>query len=348
MRAIDIVKKSLLFLFALLFLLSPIHAAWSEPADDVTVRYYGSSTLLFDDGQTQILLDGFFSRQRYLPLLKRFSPDVGQIYETVTKTGVCIEVLPQHPHPDCSSGPRLNTIIPVHGHYDHAMDVGVLSRWSTVPTLSDPSIHAVMKATGKLSSSPLGIEEWKEPNKIDFDVEDDRDQHLQGTGKFNVRLIKGAHVRVYGIPIFPGTTSSKLKFPATIRELRAGTIVNVLIEHSGKRALIVPSAGSLMPLKRTDLGRIDTLFLSIGGLDVYPSGTLKSYWQRVIENVQPKTVYLIHWDSDRVPFDFDDPQFELARKSTMKVVMKILLSYNSTSLKVIAPPAIAKFKLFPD
>ncbi len=38
--------------------------ASASVADQVTVTWLGVSTLLFDDGETQILIDGFFSRGR--------------------------------------------------------------------------------------------------------------------------------------------------------------------------------------------------------------------------------------------------------------------------------------------
>ena len=40
----------------------PRYPTYEATADSVTVTWFGVTTLLFDDGETQVLIDGFFSR----------------------------------------------------------------------------------------------------------------------------------------------------------------------------------------------------------------------------------------------------------------------------------------------
>lgn len=76
----------------------------------LTVTWYGVATILFDDGDTQILIDGFFSRpSRTNPFAV---PDLDQIKRQLDRIGL---------H-------ELAAVTPVHSHFDHAMDVGAIAK----------------------------------------------------------------------------------------------------------------------------------------------------------------------------------------------------------------------------
>ncbi|HEX7719083.1 MAG TPA: MBL fold metallo-hydrolase, partial [Woeseiaceae bacterium] len=87
--------------------------------EQVTVTWLGISSLLFDDGETQILVDGTFSRVPLLDILtqRRLFSDVATVNYALAEYRL----------------DRLAAIIPVHSHFDHAMDVGhVANRTSAV------------------------------------------------------------------------------------------------------------------------------------------------------------------------------------------------------------------------
>src|SRR5688572_30741536 len=83
---------------------------WKQPAPPAAplkVRFLGVATLLLDDGETAIMTDGFFSRPgRLQSLFGKVEPDLQAIERGLAKAGVT----------------KLAAVIPVHSHYDHAMD----------------------------------------------------------------------------------------------------------------------------------------------------------------------------------------------------------------------------------
>ena len=73
----------------------------------VRVRFAGVATLVFDDGETRWMTDGFFSRPSWLRLaLTRIEPGPAAIERGLSSLDVT----------------QLAAVVPVHSHYDHAMD----------------------------------------------------------------------------------------------------------------------------------------------------------------------------------------------------------------------------------
>src|SRR4051794_22768247 len=83
------------------------------PADGrLSVTFLGVASLLIDDGDTALMTDGFFSRPS-LPkvALRKVAPDHGRIDAALAHAGV----------------DRLAAVLPVHTHFDHAMDSAVVA-----------------------------------------------------------------------------------------------------------------------------------------------------------------------------------------------------------------------------
>src|SRR5262245_4815717 len=77
------------------------------------VMFLGVSTLLFDDGETQVMTDGFFSRPDILTVgFREIEPNLGRISSALQRAGVS----------------RLAAVIPLHTHYDHALDAPEVAR----------------------------------------------------------------------------------------------------------------------------------------------------------------------------------------------------------------------------
>ena len=101
----------------------------AEPTLDsdgaVTVTWLGISTLLFDDGETQILTDGTFTRLHFSDflLLRRVRSDIASINYALNEFRIN----------------HLAAIIPVHSHFDHAMDVGNVANRTTAVILGSES-----------------------------------------------------------------------------------------------------------------------------------------------------------------------------------------------------------------
>ena len=127
-----LVKRLMLVLIALALLLAfslawlllfykspPVDPAWAlagsadVPPGAVTVRFTGTSTLLFSDGETSWMVDGWFSRPGPLDLLfGTIGPDLEAIERGLAANRVS----------------SLDVVFPVHSHYDHAMDAPEVAR----------------------------------------------------------------------------------------------------------------------------------------------------------------------------------------------------------------------------
>ena len=82
------------------------------PDAPLTVTWAGVTTLLIDDGTSALMTDGFFSRPGLLEVgLRRLSPSAPRIDGCLTRLGV----------------DRLEAVLPVHTHFDHAMDSAVVA-----------------------------------------------------------------------------------------------------------------------------------------------------------------------------------------------------------------------------
>ena len=84
----------------------------ADPDAALAVTWLGVSTLLVDDGTTAIMTDGFFSRPSMFDVgLRRLTPSDSANRLCLTRAKVN----------------RLAAVIPVHTHYDHALDTAAVA-----------------------------------------------------------------------------------------------------------------------------------------------------------------------------------------------------------------------------
>ena len=82
------------------------------PGAAPTVTWAGVTTLVVDDGASAVLTDGFFSRPSLLQVgLGRIAPSEPRIDGCLGRLGVR----------------QLDAVLPVHTHFDHAMDSAVVA-----------------------------------------------------------------------------------------------------------------------------------------------------------------------------------------------------------------------------
>src|SRR4051812_8027439 len=86
---------------------------------DLAVTFLGVASLLFDDGQHAVMTDGFFSRPSLLTVgLGRIRPDDDRIGSALARLGL----------DEPGGNTRLRAVVPVHTHFDHALDSAVVAR----------------------------------------------------------------------------------------------------------------------------------------------------------------------------------------------------------------------------
>ena len=87
-----------------------------RPGERLTARFMGVSTILLRDGETDILVDGFFSRPGLRTvLLRRLRPNPTRIHHALHR----------------AEAGTFTAILVAHAHYDHAMDSAVIAGLSS-------------------------------------------------------------------------------------------------------------------------------------------------------------------------------------------------------------------------
>src|SRR5688572_14188292 len=100
--------------------------AMPEATDDAGLRvtFLGVSTLLFRDSSAAILIDGFFTRPGILQVATgKIGPDPARIDAALAKAGIR----------------KLDAVITVHSHYDHAMDTPAVAERTGALVVGSPS-----------------------------------------------------------------------------------------------------------------------------------------------------------------------------------------------------------------
>ncbi|HNP34540.1 MAG TPA: MBL fold metallo-hydrolase [Woeseiaceae bacterium] len=238
----------------------------ASPTDGVTVTWFGVSTLLFDDGETQLLIDGFISRPGVLDLLAN---------RPVDNDAVTINYFLNEFHVD-----RLAAIIPVHSHYDHAMDVAALASRTSASIL------------GSESTAQIGRGAMLPPEQIVV-ITDGAEYQF---GEFTVRFILSLHAPIgwNGSVPLAGTIDSPLTLPAPITRFRNGDSYSIVISHPTGSALVQGSAG-FRPGALHGL-QVDTVFLGTGMLESLGRDYIHKYWTDTVTATGATTVIPVHFD----------------------------------------------------
>ncbi len=243
----------------------PYAPAAAANSTGVTVKWFGISTLLIDDGETQILTDGFFSRPGLFDLLLKrpIEPELAVIKKVI----------------DTHQMDRLAVVIPVHSHYDHAMDSGEVAKLTGATLLGSQST-AYAGQSSNLSSDKITVAKTNQPYTY---------------GKFKVTLFASKHAPLPSNAGIDGKIESIFHTPAPYTAWQLGQAYAVLIEHPEGSFLIQGSAG-FIPGALKDV-EVDAVFLGTGGLSMLPREYQQSYIYETVTLTNPKTVYTIHHDS---------------------------------------------------
>ena len=241
-------------------------------ADQVTVTWLGVSTLLFDDGETQLLIDGFFSRPSLADIvLKRpVTNDAATINYAMNEYRMR----------------RLAAIIPVHSHFDHAMDIGATANRSSASVLGSESSLAIARGAGVPEDQLTLVSTGQ---RYEF-------------GGFGVTLLPSNHAPVgwSGSVPYAGTIDTPLSMPQSVSSMREGGSFSVVIDHDQGTAIVQGSAG--FPDSALADYTADVVFLSVGGLETLGWDYVEQYWQALVTATGVRSVYPVHFDDFTRPF----------------------------------------------
>jgi L-ascorbate metabolism protein UlaG (beta-lactamase superfamily) len=232
------------------------------PESPVTVTWAGVTTLLIDDGSSAVMTDGFFSRPSLLDVgLRRLSPSEPRIDGCLARLGV----------------DRLEAVLPVHTHFDHAMDSAVVAGRTGARVVGGTSAMQVGRGCGLADDRLLTVTPG-EPVSL---------------GQYDVTLIEGDHCPP---DRFPGQITEPVVPPVKVSAYKCGEAWSTIVHHrpSEQAMLIVGSAGFVRGALSGK--RADVVYLGVGQLGLQPEQYLIDYWTETVRTVAARRVVLIHWD----------------------------------------------------
>lgn len=234
----------------------------------LAVTFLGVASLLLDDGETAVLTDGFFSRPSMAKVvLGKIAPDLDRIEAVLARAGV----------------DRLAAVLPVHSHYDHAMDSAVVAARTGADLVGGESTAYVGRGHG-LPAERIRVATPGEPMTY---------------GAFTLTLIESQHCPP---DRFPGQIAEPVVPPVRAGAYKCGEAWSILVEHaSGVSALLQGSAGFVAGSLAGR--RADVAYLGVGQLGVQGEDYLRSYWAETVEAVGATRVVLTHWDDFFRPLD---------------------------------------------
>lgn len=249
------------------------------PIAPLRVRFLGVATVLLDDGETAILTDGFFSRpDRMQTFLRKVEPDLDSITRGLARAGVALKGQPPAPG---RSG-RLAAVIPLHSHYDHAMDAPEVALRTGAVLLGSESTANVGRGWG-LPEAQIRVAAMGQPMQF---------------GRFTITLYPSLHAPTG----FTGAEITQpLKPPVRASEYKEGQSYAMLVQHDGRALLVTGSAG-FMPGALKGV-HAEVVLLGIGSLGQRSDAHRQDYWREVVQASGAKRVIPIHWDDFWLPSD---------------------------------------------
>lgn len=245
------------------------------PASPVRATFVGVSTLMFDDGEQAVMVDGFFSRPGLLKTaFGRVGPDEPVIRDSLKRLGVL-------------DGPlKLLAVVTAHSHYDHAMDAPVVARLTGAMLV------------GSESTRLIGLGQGLPETQVDVPGADE----TLVFGPFALRMIPSIHSPTPWNDGHDGGELTQALIPPVhaSRYLEGGSFSLYFeyrkpnVAEPSARWLVQGSAGFVE--RRLDPLQADTVFLGVGTLGRKRSRYKESYWLETVTAVGARCVVPVHWD----------------------------------------------------
>ncbi|WP_051122393.1 MBL fold metallo-hydrolase [Leptospira wolbachii] len=269
------------------------------PKGKVRVTFLGTTSILLDDGETQILTDGFFSRPSlWKTAFSKIESDPSTVQSVIDKAKI----------------ERLRAIFVCHSHYDHVMDAPLVAKQTKAKLFGSFSTLNVGLGSG------LSLEQMEkfQPGKP------------IAIGKFTITVLESKHTppfRIFGKtnatdPNHPNI-DSPLITPVKATDYIEGGTFDFFIQH-GKNKILIKSSTNFVE-GAFDKIKADVLFLGIAQLSLQPIPFQEQFYQQTVKTLKPKLLIPIHWDNFFKPLSEPlEPNLQLGDdfESSMKYILK--------------------------
>ena len=229
------------------------------------VTFFGTTTLLFDDGTDQVLFDAHLTRPSLLTYI---------FGSASTDTAIVDEMLKLH------GVDRLRAIFISHSHHDHVMDA---------PYIANRCGAAIYGSTSALNVLRGGDVPEERLNPFEANA-------TFAVGGFRVKVIPSIHSRPTILNNDLGQTIDRpLRQPARLRDYKEGGSWDFCVQAQGKCWVIRPSFNYIEG--QMEGCRADVLFLGVAGLQKADEATRRIFFRETVDRLQPKLVIPVHWDN---------------------------------------------------
>lgn len=245
-----------------------------QPQTPVKTLFLGTSSMLWTDGKTHWMLDGFLSRQAVLDVaLRPIQVDSPRVDATAQAAFKALNI-----------PPVLAGVLVAHSHYDHSLDAPYLVK----------KYGGEVYGSGSTQNIALG--QGLPADQIQL-LGDGATVHL---GDFTLQAVRSAHAPT---GFTGGFNTQPLLLPAHALAFKEGVSYMFVVSHSARPgkplAIIQPSAG-FVPGQTRGI-ETELVFLGVGGLGKLKEAEVEAYWTELVVHTRAKRVAMIHWD------DFTQP-----------------------------------------
>ncbi|TGK89338.1 MBL fold metallo-hydrolase [Leptospira bourretii] len=289
------------------------------PKGKVRATFLGTSSILLDDGETQILTDGFFSRPSlWKTAFSKIESDPKTVLSVIERAKIN----------------RLGAIFVCHSHYDHVMDAPLVAKLTKAKLFGSSSTLNVGTGAG-LPTDQMQKFVTGKPIAI---------------GKFTVTVLESKHTppfRIFGKtnatdPNHPNIETPLVQPVKAFDYIEGGTF-DFFIQH-GKNKIFIKSSTNFVE-GALDKLQADILFLGIAQLSLQPVLFQDEFYKQNVQTLKPKLMIPIHWDNFFKPLseplepnlqlgdDFDaNMKSILKRTEKEKIEVKLLQGFETIDL----------------
>lgn len=229
------------------------------------VTYFGTTTLLFDDGKDQVFFDAHMTRPSLLKYIFGSAPTDRAVVDR--QLSLC--------HVD-----RLRAIFVSHSHHDHVMDAPYIASQT----------GAVIYGSRSTLNVACGGDIPKEQR-----VQLEAGQTYE-VGSYRIKVIPSIHSKPTILNNDLGQTiDAPLRQPAKLRSYKEGGSYDFYVEAGGKKIMIRPSFNYIAG--QMDGYQADVLFLGVAGLQKAAPEMERRFFEETIGKLHPQLVIPVHWDN---------------------------------------------------